>query len=171
MFPHAASRILLKWLTQMDITLKGLIIWPEWEDLQKVMPKCFQFSLGEKLAIIIDCFKTFLEWPSKLQARAATWSNNKHRNTAKVVLGIVPQGAVAFVSETRGGHVSDIYLTKHSGILNKLLPGDVMLANMRVWYCRISWNYASQLARTCIHKRKGPALSDGGWGNHGQLLM
>lgn len=127
--PATVSRLLLKWLTQMDIRLKSLIIWPEREDLQKTMPKCFQVSFGKKVAIIIDCFEIFLERPSNLQARASTWSNYKHRNTAKVLLGIVPQGAIAFVSETWGGRVSDKHLTEHSGILKKLLPGDIVLAD------------------------------------------
>ena len=73
----------------MDIRLKSLILWPEQEDLQKTMPKCFQLLFGKKVAIIIDCFEIFLEQPSNLRARAATWSNYKHRNTAKVLLGIL----------------------------------------------------------------------------------
>ena len=123
------SRILLKWITQMDIRLKCLIIWPERENLQKTMPNCFQSSFGKKVTIVIDCFEIFLERPSNLKARSSTWSNYKHRNTAKVLLGIVSQGAVAFVSETWGGRVSDKHLTENCGILRKLLPGDIVLAD------------------------------------------
>jgi len=46
-----------------------------------------------------------------------------------VLLGIAPQGIVSFVSECWGGRVSDKYLTEHCGILRKLLPGDVVLAD------------------------------------------
>ena len=93
------------------------------------MPACFQASFGKKVAIIIDCFEIFLDRPSNLQARASTWSNYKHKNTAKVLIGITPQGVVSFVSECWGGRVSDKYLTDHCGILKKLLPGDVILAD------------------------------------------
>ena len=123
------SRILLKWLAQMDLRLKDLIIWPERDNLRKTMPLCFQESFGKTVAIIIDCFEIFIERPSNLQARASTWSNYKHRNTAKVLIGIIPQGTVAFISEAWGGRVSDKYLTEHCGILKKLLPGDVVLAD------------------------------------------
>ena len=57
--PATVSRILLKWLTQMDIRLRSLIIWPERDDLQKTMPKYFQLSFGKKVAIIIECFEIF----------------------------------------------------------------------------------------------------------------
>ena len=123
------SRILLKWLRQMDIRLKDLIHWPDRDALQKTMPVCFQESFGKKVAIIIDCFEIFIERPSSLEARATTWSNYKYKNTVKVLLGITPQGVILFVSDTWGGRVSDKYLTDHCGILKKLLPGDVVLAD------------------------------------------
>ena len=123
------SRIFLKWLRKMDLRLQDLIIWPDRDVLQKTMPVCFQTSFGKKVAVIIDCFEIFIDKPSNLSARASTWSNYKHHNTAKVLLGISPQGVVSFVSECWGGRVSDKYLTEHCGILKKLLPGDIVLAD------------------------------------------
>ena len=54
--PSTVSRILHKWITQMDIRLKGLIIWPERENLQKTMPNCFRLSFGKKVAIALRSF-------------------------------------------------------------------------------------------------------------------
>ena len=84
------SRIFSRWLIQMDIRLQDLILWPDLESLQKTMPICFQKSFGKKVAVIIDCFEVFMERPSNLKARATTWSNYKHRNTTKVLIGITP---------------------------------------------------------------------------------
>lgn len=47
----------------------------------------------------------------------------------KVLLGITPQGVASFVSDTRGGRVSNKHLTDNCGILKKLLPGNIALAD------------------------------------------
>ena len=56
-----------------------------------------------------------------MEACAVTWSNYKNKKTAKILLGIAPQGVVAFVSNTWGGRMSDKYLTEHCELLSKLL--------------------------------------------------
>ena len=123
------SRIKLKWLKLTNTRLAGLIHWPDQDALQKTMPECFRVSFGRRVAVIIDCFEIFIERPSNLLARAATWSNYKHHNTAKVLLGITPQGVVSFVSNCWDGRVSDKHLTENSGLLQELLPGDAVLAD------------------------------------------
>ena len=123
------SRIVQKWVKAMDVRLGSLILWPERDVLQKTMPACFQESFGEKVAVILDCFEIFIERPSNLFARACTWSSYKHHNTVKVLLGTTPQGVISYVSETWGGRVSDKHITEHCSILDKIIPGDVILAD------------------------------------------
>ena len=53
----------------------------------------------------------FIDRPTNLLARAQTFSNYKHHNTAKVLIGITPQGFICFVSEAWRGRTSDKYLT------------------------------------------------------------
>ena len=81
------SRILLKWLTIMDVHLSRLILWPERQDLRKTMPECFRNAFGDKVAVIIDCFEVFIDRPSNLLARSCTWSSYKHHNTIKLLIG------------------------------------------------------------------------------------
>ena len=101
----------------------------EHEELQAAMPAVFQRNFGKRVAVIIDCFEIFIEKPSSLIARAMTWSNYKHHNTVKFLIGITPQGVISFISKAWGGRVSDKHLTENSGLLRKLLPGDIVLAD------------------------------------------
>ena len=93
------------------------------------MPVCFQYSFGKKVTVIIDCFEVFIEKPSNLLARAQTFSNYKHHNTIKILIGITPQGSISFVSESWGGRTSDKFLTENCGFLDTLVPGDVVMAD------------------------------------------
>ena len=76
-----------------------------------------------------DCFEVFIDRPSNLMARAQTFSNYKHHGTVKVLIGITLQATISLVSKACGGRTSDKYLTDNCGILDKLLPGDLVLAD------------------------------------------
>ena len=83
--------------------LKYLVCWPEREFLRKTMPLQFRQNFGLKAVVIIDCFEIFTERPSNLLARAQTWSQYKHHNTIKYLIGITPQGSISFISNGWGG--------------------------------------------------------------------
>lgn len=113
----------------MDARLSFFIKWPDREHLWKTMPMCFQYTFGRNVTVIIDCFEVFIEKPTNLLARAQTFSSYKHLNTIKVLIGITPQGAICFVSEAWGGRTWDKFLTENCGFLNKLCPGNTVMAD------------------------------------------
>ena len=47
----------------------------------------------------------------------------------KFLIGVTPQGSVAYISKGWGGRVSDVHLTENCGLLQKLSPGDMILAD------------------------------------------
>jgi hypothetical protein len=89
----------------------------------------FRKYFGVKVSVIIDCFDIFIDRPSGLLERTETWSNYKHHNTVKYLIGITPQGVVSFLSSGYSGRVPDKFVTEDCGLLGKLLPGDVVLAD------------------------------------------
>lgn len=56
--------------------------------LLKTMPVEFKKTFN-KCVVIIYCFEVYIERPS-LKARAQAWSNSKHHNTVKFLIGITP---------------------------------------------------------------------------------
>ena len=124
----SVSRYIHKWVDILYIRTSFLVHWPERPELMKTMPNDFRKHF-RKCVIIIDCFEVFIERPSSLLARAQTYSNYKKHNTVKFLIGVTPQGSVAFISKGWGGRVSDVHLTENCGLLRKLLPGDMILAD------------------------------------------
>lgn len=113
----------------MNIWLSQLVYWPEQDELWRTMPQCFEFSFGKNTMVIINCFEVSIKRPTNLLARAQTFSSYKHHNTVKVLIGITPQGTISFVSKAWGGRTSDKFLTGNCGILNKLVLGDLLMAD------------------------------------------
>ena len=97
--------------------------------VKKKTPMVFRKHFGTKVVVIIDCFEVFTNKPKNVLARAQTFSNYKHHNTIKFLIGIAPQGLISFISKAWGGRTSDKYLTENCSLLNNLLPGDIGMAD------------------------------------------
>ncbi|XP_029981734.1 uncharacterized protein LOC115413135 [Sphaeramia orbicularis] len=116
-------------LSVMYSRLSPLVHWPTRESLLASMPHQFVESFGKNVAVIVDCFEVLIERPSDVLAGAQTFSQYKRAHTMKYLIVITPQGVISFISVGWGGRTSDKYITEYCGFLNKLLPGDAVLAN------------------------------------------
>ena len=56
-----------------------------------------------------------------------TFSSYKNSSTYKALVGISPEGVITFVSSLFPGSISDKELTRQSGILDLLEPGDSVM--------------------------------------------
>ena len=122
------SRILITWIDFLHAQVRMLPVWASKETVIETMPKCFKDAYPTT-RVILDCTEIFIEMPTSYRSQSATFSNYKHHNTAKGLVGIAPNGAVTFVSDLYAGRTSDKKLTLDSGIYKLLEPGDSVMAD------------------------------------------
>lgn len=123
------SRIVNKWLDAAFVRLSLAVKWPDRHCLRSTMPMAFRKSFGTQVAVIIDCFEVFIERPTSMLPRSQTRSTYKHHNTMKFLIGIAPQGVITFISRGWCGRTSDKVIAEECGVLDNLLPGDIVLAD------------------------------------------
>ena len=100
------SRIIIIWLDFLNSQFRMLPIWASKQTVQETMPTCFKKPYPTT-PVILDCTELFIEVPTSYRTQSATFSNYKHHNMAKGLVGIAPNGAVTLVSQltsTRGLH-------------------------------------------------------------------
>ncbi|XP_057709254.1 uncharacterized protein LOC130927444 [Corythoichthys intestinalis] len=124
-----ASKVFRDMIDVLHATISPLIIWPSREALHATMPHQFVEAFGRRAAVILDCLEIFTQKPSNVKAQAQSYSHYKHSKTMKYLVGVTPQGAISFISKGWGGGASVKHITETSGILDKLLPGDMVLAD------------------------------------------
>lgn len=70
-----------------------------------------------------------MERPSSLVSQWLTWSEYKHHNTFKILIGKTPNGMVSFVSRLWGGNAFDRHIVQHDEFIPELSPSDVIMAD------------------------------------------
>ena len=121
------SRIFSSTLPILARALKPFIVFYNRVDTRKSLPK--EYMATKNLRCTIDCTEVFIQRPSNLKLQAATWSDYKHHNTIKCLVGITPQGSICYVSEFFGGRTSDRVTVTQSKFLDFINPGDQVLAD------------------------------------------
>ena len=106
--------------------MTNLIVRQDHGTIRRQLPRSFKKKFKDCVCII-DCSEIFIERPKNLTARAQTWSNYKHKNASKYLIGITPAGAISFLSLGWGSRVSDKQIMKESGFFNKVSMGDCIL--------------------------------------------
>ena len=111
---------------------------PAVDKVMATQPSSFKEKFPSTYAII-DGSEVFIETPSDLQMQSSTWSQYKHHNTVKFLVACTPNGAISFISPVYVGSISDVELTRVSGLLTVL---EDKLAYL-------SWQIEVSQLRTC----------------------
>lgn len=124
------TNIVITWINILHQVLfkKCMSKIPYREKNKLCMPNAFKPFLNCR--IVIDCTEIFTAVSRQsMNIQKDTYSNYKHRNTWKALIGIAPNGVVTFVSKLFPGSTSDKVITLKSGLLEQLVPGDLILAD------------------------------------------
>lgn len=123
-----AAKVFVECLLVLSLNCKKLICWPSKSDILESLPEVLKQHYPN-CRCIIKCIEIKAEQPTTKAQRLNMYSMNKGGYTIKVLIGITPTGSVSFLSRSYGGSASDSYITYDSGFLDKIKPGDQILAN------------------------------------------
>ena len=113
------SRLLTTWINFLYLRLGSLPTWPSSDQVSHCLPDAFKTCYPDTF-LIIDCLELRCEVPSSLPLQSQLYSTYKSHTTFKGLIGIVPSGAVAFISDLFTGSISDRELFEQSGLLKLL---------------------------------------------------
>ena len=126
--PALVSQIFFTWVRLISLDLAFMIKWPSRVEIRKNLPEVFRKYFPKCIAII-DCTEFFVETPSSLENQALLWSEYKHHCSIKALISITPNGVINYVSDSYGGRCTDKFIVKDSGFLDRLRPGDHLMAD------------------------------------------
>ncbi|XP_057290859.1 uncharacterized protein LOC130613547 [Hydractinia symbiolongicarpus] len=126
--PSTCSTVFVTWIRIISRVLgDALVVWLPREAIRDNLPKTFAKAGYSKCRVIIDCAEVFIDRPKSLTNQASTWSDYKHHNTLKFLVGISPSGYITFLSDCYGGRASDKFITNDSGFY------DLLEGMMKLW--------------------------------------
>ena len=75
--------------------LRKLVACLPQEAVRDNLLEAFIKTENNKCCVVLDCAEGFIERPKPLDCQAATWSDYKHHNTIKSLIGISPPGFIS----------------------------------------------------------------------------
>ena len=122
------TELFTSWLYFLSVELKALFEVVECGPVADGVPSVYR-NMSD-LRIVLDCTELMLQKPSDLQERKETFSNYKHHETVKFLVGMSPQLYINYISKAYGGRASDKHITLQSNsLLQSLPPGAQVMAD------------------------------------------
>jgi len=120
-------RVFSAWVIFLHHCIKPLIVWPSQSLVKSNLPN--SFKRYPRTRCIIDCTEYYVQKPFRPVAQKQTWSNYKQSNTFKQLIGIMPSGAITFLSKLYSGNISDLAIVKESKFIDLVEEGDDIMAD------------------------------------------
>lgn len=125
---NTASNSFKKVLDVLCVALRDWVFVPSRQIIKLSLPGPFKANYPD-CTFIIDCTEIRTEMPSNPDHQYALYSHYKGGYTVKFLVGIIPNGMIAFISQMYGGRSSDSFITQDSGFIDMIEPGDLILSD------------------------------------------
>lgn len=122
------SNVIITWINFVNDIWSLIDIWPSRELVNFYMPENFK-NYNPSTRIIIDGTEIPIQKPSQPDAQKVTFSQYKHKNTLKFLVGSSPGGLLTYCSEGYAGSVSDRQIVERSNISKICDSGDSVMAD------------------------------------------
>ena len=112
-----------------ELLYEGIMLqhFPSQAKCKGSMPQAFNEFSSARASI--DAIEVTQDIPSDLDSQSRAYSSYKSRHTVKAVTAVAPNGTITYCSPLYPGSTSDVAIVRHSGVLHKLGPGDLILAD------------------------------------------
>ncbi|XP_047041908.1 uncharacterized protein LOC124645958 [Helicoverpa zea] len=122
------SNVIITWINFVNDLWSLINIWPSRELVNFYMPNSFKTNYPST-RIIIDGTEIPIQKPSQPDAQKASFSQYKHKNTLKFLVGSSPGGLFTYCSGAYAGSTSDRQIVERSSLFEKCEPGDSIMAD------------------------------------------
>jgi len=121
--------IFLTWVHLLwEILFKGCMAkMPSREKNMTCLPS--SFAAFNNCRVVLDCTEIRCAVPKQFSHQTYTYSHYKHYHTHKVLIGVAPNGVITYISDCYPGSISDKAIVQDCGIVEQLVPGDMVLAD------------------------------------------
>ena len=99
------------------------------ERITKPLPRCLRNPLLRKVTCTIDACLLYTQSSGNYTQQGRLFSSYKSHCCAKVLIAVAPSGGAIFISDVYEGSITDLDITRDSGFLDHLEPGDRPLAD------------------------------------------
>lgn len=120
-FIHALHELLIEGIMESK---NGI---PSTEKCSGSLPESFKEF--KHCRLVMDATEISQDIPSNLNENQLGYSSYKGRHTLKSVTCVSPNAALVYASPLYPGSTSDVAIVKHCKILDKLIPGDLIIAD------------------------------------------
>ena len=122
------QNVFVTWVNFCYCQWKEVDWWPHRSLVSYHCPVDFKMKFPST-RVIVDATEIRVKQPSNPKAQRASFSNYKHANTMKVLVGVTPGGLTSFVSDAFGGSSSDRQIVERTTLTELCDPHDSIMVD------------------------------------------